>query len=673
MSAELQTSDIRHYTAVDSGLSRAEVLKDINANAYQAYGPGDMYGPRARGLFVDPLLHYRQLLDALVADPRIRVLPFVDALPGPVPADEIWCALRHDIDFDLTTACCLAKLEHELGLRSTFYVLHTAPYYGQFVNGTFLRNESMIDVYREIQALGHEIALHTDPFLVYQTHQIDGAEALTTEIAWLRNNGIEIVGTTAHNSVSVYGAANYAIFAGRQRSLFELPGDEPCEIVHEGKWSPLGVLSEAELGLRYEANEMFWQEASPVRYGVTWGGVNTWWWEDEKSLTFRKRLGAAAHGGELMDTADLFERIAATDLGSYLCLVVHPVYYGLRHSPDSGPQEQVQCESVSVNHTLGWETYVPKSLQAEAGAVDGKQEYQSINLANDIGMTDLAKPVPDADCAVVALLGGENIDGPTCCAAGQLGPLLEERLQEDDQPKVQVRKLAYPGMGFTRLYSWYRNLRSEYHPKVVVIGIGANEPEVSIADRWSLSSGFSTRFPPGDYLHWDDGVQIVEASQSAEIRRRSPREQPLRLTLFTKADGWPAEMPRDLGLEYLSQCLAFMIEDIRNHGSAPLLMVQDCGEDAGLLDGNTSIDTLRELVDQLDATLTEVLDGLDVPQINPYRRLIEESKHGRQCWWSAKAAWNYRGQKVAVESAAEKISVLLDAGLDHEEIHRQPC
>ena len=42
----------------------------------------------------------------------------------------------------------------------------------------------MIEVYKYIQSLGHEIALHTDPLLVYQDHKMDGAQAVVDEIDW---------------------------------------------------------------------------------------------------------------------------------------------------------------------------------------------------------------------------------------------------------------------------------------------------------------------------------------------------------------------------------------------------------------------------------------------------------------------------------------------------------
>ena len=38
-------------------------------------------------------------------------------------------ALRHDVDSRLDSALRLARLEHERGLRATYFVLHTAPYW----------------------------------------------------------------------------------------------------------------------------------------------------------------------------------------------------------------------------------------------------------------------------------------------------------------------------------------------------------------------------------------------------------------------------------------------------------------------------------------------------------------------------------------------------------------
>lgn len=63
--------------------------------------------------------------------------------------------LRHDIDNDIEKALELAKVEKELGVKSTYFVLITSDFYNVFS----ARSEKLL---REILACGHEIGLHFD-------------------------------------------------------------------------------------------------------------------------------------------------------------------------------------------------------------------------------------------------------------------------------------------------------------------------------------------------------------------------------------------------------------------------------------------------------------------------------------------------------------------------------
>jgi hypothetical protein len=74
----------------------------------------------------------------------------------------------------------------------------------------------------------------------------------------LRSEGLSVTGTVAHNRFDVYGAENFAIFKGKPQRGRDKPEDCPKEVIHHGKWAPLQVLDEKEMGLNYEANEIFW-------------------------------------------------------------------------------------------------------------------------------------------------------------------------------------------------------------------------------------------------------------------------------------------------------------------------------------------------------------------------------------------------------------------------------
>ena len=63
--------------------------------------------------------------------------------------------LRHDIDFDIGLAKKIAIVEHQLGVKSTFFFLLRSPFYNVLESDNF---ESI----NFIKQLGHEISIHFD-------------------------------------------------------------------------------------------------------------------------------------------------------------------------------------------------------------------------------------------------------------------------------------------------------------------------------------------------------------------------------------------------------------------------------------------------------------------------------------------------------------------------------
>lgn len=72
--------------------------------------------------------------------------------------------LRHDVDLSVAAAVKMARIESDLGIRSTYCVLLTSPLYN--VLGQETRH-----LLQEIESLGHEIALH------FSTHEYWSADA----------------------------------------------------------------------------------------------------------------------------------------------------------------------------------------------------------------------------------------------------------------------------------------------------------------------------------------------------------------------------------------------------------------------------------------------------------------------------------------------------------------
>jgi hypothetical protein len=66
--------------------------------------------------------------------------------------------LRHDIDFDVELAYECAKIEYNLGIKSTYFFLLRSDFYNLFEIRTY-------ELVKLIKELGHEISIHFDPTL----------------------------------------------------------------------------------------------------------------------------------------------------------------------------------------------------------------------------------------------------------------------------------------------------------------------------------------------------------------------------------------------------------------------------------------------------------------------------------------------------------------------------
>jgi hypothetical protein len=91
---------------------------------------------------------YRAILER--ARSRFRLCTFRDELASDGIA--LW---RHDIDFSPQRALALARIEAELGVAATYYVLLGSDFYNPF-------EPAVRDLLREIANLGHDLGLHYD-------------------------------------------------------------------------------------------------------------------------------------------------------------------------------------------------------------------------------------------------------------------------------------------------------------------------------------------------------------------------------------------------------------------------------------------------------------------------------------------------------------------------------
>ena len=114
--------------------------------------------------------------------------------------DKVIISLRHDVDDNINASVKLAYLENKYVIKSTYFILHTAKYYGVTNRGYFKRNDDVLYYIKKIQDYGHEIGWHNDLVTLQIMYGLDPREFLKTELGWLRDNSISIAGTTSHGS-----------------------------------------------------------------------------------------------------------------------------------------------------------------------------------------------------------------------------------------------------------------------------------------------------------------------------------------------------------------------------------------------------------------------------------------------------------------------------------------
>lgn len=175
-------------------------------------------------------------------------------------------ALRHDVDYDLDLALEMSYWEHEWGICSSYYLLHTADYW---------QDNRFYEKCLQIQEFGHEIGLHLNVLTEWMEGKIDDVGLrLKNLLQELREAGVIISGISPHGDRCCYEKAfiNYWGFAELlpdnpqsewglsaegirvDEKPFQIQYPTTHELIREdGERFPLWSLSMQELGLHYEA------------------------------------------------------------------------------------------------------------------------------------------------------------------------------------------------------------------------------------------------------------------------------------------------------------------------------------------------------------------------------------------------------------------------------------
>ena len=173
---------------------------------------------------------------------------------------EKFMLIRHDVDHDIWTAKKMALIESENNIKSTFFILHTAPYFRNDLKQT-------IKICREIQSLGHEIGLHNDLITSFFRYNTDPSKKLYELMNLFKQEGINISGSVAHGSKFIQNAnkslnrkdtimyANYFVFSEIYKEKLMLIKDKnlPSNLIFNDIKLNLPCINMNDFGLKYEA------------------------------------------------------------------------------------------------------------------------------------------------------------------------------------------------------------------------------------------------------------------------------------------------------------------------------------------------------------------------------------------------------------------------------------
>ncbi|MBX2869825.1 MAG: hypothetical protein KTR18_14190 [Acidiferrobacterales bacterium] len=500
---------LRPYKVVRSEYTRKQLEElVVSRNMYLGYGPDSINKP-ATALSVDPLARYRDFLEGMLCCQNLVTQTFWEGFSQLPAAGKSTLLIRQDVDGDLVAALDMAKLENRLGFRSSYYFLHTAPYHSITTNGITARNEAALEIYLEIQSLGHEVAIHTDPLYLYQTHEVDGCQGLTVELDRMREAGLSVRGSLAHNSFDVYGANNYSVFKGRPLSTFYSCGSAKA-VVRNNKWAPLQFLDESELGLDYEGNEIFWQREIGVRYYCL---MQQGLWNRTKNLygTLLEPSSRPKQESDFISQEDMLLEAAHIPHGQYVVVVVHPLHYGQRIGPTQPPHSAI-CGSygkdveeerwlgglVKKSSRVGGKTKVEVSLlehpnnegsptRLERGLIGERVEYTSISCPDSKGSTDKPLSLLADGQKRILFVGCQNFASTSIASDSKLSQmtvtLLKKQVAPSKLANTDLRAATISGDTRAAQLKYYLDAcQPDQLPDLMIIGVnGKIDVEVKLA------------------------------------------------------------------------------------------------------------------------------------------------------------------------------------------------
>lgn len=223
---------------------------------------------------------YRQLLESLRQTHRnvtFNDLPVSDRVSR-------YFTLRHDIDYSPESALRMARLEADMGVRATYFVLLNTSYYN-------LLSDECCEFPRKLIDLGHDIGLHYDVAVLSCLGKNRLEETLKAHVAMLEHLAGASVRAIAMHNPSVGGDD---LFRGHSRFLNVY--DDEC--VKQGAY-----FSDSCGAWRQETLKVFQSGSLPDRFQllihpIFWGEQSADQWTrlddiaDEIARRLRVRVAA---------------------------------------------------------------------------------------------------------------------------------------------------------------------------------------------------------------------------------------------------------------------------------------------------------------------------------------------------------------------------------------------
>jgi len=213
------------------------------------------------------LRHYWELC-------RLAVKNYPIASYQQIPWGNSFCLWRHDIDFSLNRGLALAKIEHEIGIKATYFLNPHCEFYN-------LAEAGQHAIVKEILSLDHDIGLHFDAGFFGEISEVQLNDLIAREADYLYCLfDVKPVAFSFHNPVASTLAFEADSYGGLINCYSKrLKTEVPYCSDSNGYWRfrrLYNVLSEAK---------------DPCLQVLTHPG----WWQD-KSMSPRQRIFRSAYG-----------------------------------------------------------------------------------------------------------------------------------------------------------------------------------------------------------------------------------------------------------------------------------------------------------------------------------------------------------------------------------------